>query len=186
MIEVWKDVINFEGLYQISNLGRVRSVDRTLPHKIHGTWTLKGKILKPCRSNGNYLFVILFDLNKKTFAKKIHRMVAETFILNDDIENKTQVNHIDGNKENNAVTNLEWCTPLYNTQHAIKMGLIDYSKINKDYCKKTVMCIETGQIFESTCDAATFFKRNSTNIAKACRKGCSCAGYHFKYIKEGN
>lgn len=177
------------GFYQVSNKGRIKSLTRTIPHinsntGADGFWTIKERILKPSPDGMGYLFVVLFDKNKKTKNKKIHRLVAENFIENDDPINKNQVNHIDGNKLNNNLENLEWCTPAYNTHHAIRIGLIDYSsqKFNKDYCKKKLICLETSQTFESTAEAGKFYNRAATNIAKACRTGCSCAGFHFKYI----
>ena len=112
MKEIWKAIKDYEGKYEVSNLGRVKSLERTsrLNRKI------KERILAPREYTGGYLRV---QLSRKDFY--IHRLVAETFIPNP--ENKSQVNHIDGNKRNNRVDNLEWNTPLENNLHAIRTGL---------------------------------------------------------------
>lgn len=98
-IEVWKDVQGYEGLYQISNLGRVKSLYKNT------------KILMPRLNNRGYQYVMLFK-DKKYKHFLVHRLVAQTFIPNPD--KLPQVNHIDENKENNCVSNLEWCTNIYN------------------------------------------------------------------------
>ena len=112
MKEIWKDVIGYEGLYFVSNLGRVKSTP-TCKHK-------KPRILKPIPRNG-YLSVILCDEHglKNVF---IHRLVAQCFVPNP--YNKPIVNHVDGNKMNPCAENLEWCTQKENIDHAIKTGLM--------------------------------------------------------------
>lgn len=112
MKEIWKDIKDYEGLYQVSNLGRVRSL------RYHNTTEIK--VLNQFKANKRYLFVSLSKNNINT-KKTVHRLVAQTFIHNPFKLN--EVNHIDGNKENNCVKNLEWCTHKENMQHAVKMGL---------------------------------------------------------------
>jgi hypothetical protein len=114
MEELWKDIVGFEGLYKISNLGRVMSC-RSANHK-----DKKPIIMKPSVSNTGYHHVQLYK-NKKAYTMTIHRMVATAFI--DNPSNKPEVNHIDGIKSHNAVDNLEWVTIGENQRHAIKLGL---------------------------------------------------------------
>ena len=103
--EIWKDIIGYEGLYQVSSLGRVRSLDRFY-YRLH-----KGKVLSPTKDRYGYLTVTL-NCNGKSKTIKIHRLVAQAFIENPD--NLPQVNHKDEVKSNNCVDNLEWCSAKYN------------------------------------------------------------------------
>lgn len=118
--EEWKEIPGYQGLYEISNLGRVKSLERTIvypPSKFYPngrTRVLKEKFLTPCVDGKGYQFVQLF-INGKFRSKKVHRLVAEAFIPN--INNFEQVNHKDENKKNNSVDNLEWCTLIYNVNY---------------------------------------------------------------------
>lgn len=102
MTEIWKDIKGFEGLYQVSSYGNVRSYYRG------------GRILKPKKDKDGYLEVCLRKNNKSKYFK-IHRLVAFVFIENTD--NLPQVNHIDENKMNNNINNLEWCDCYYNINY---------------------------------------------------------------------
>lgn len=108
--EIWKDIPGYEGFYQASTEGRVRSVDRIVK-KWDGKKLVKGRILIPSANLGGYLFVELF-MDGVGKIKTIHRLVAEAFIPNPD--NLQQINHKDENKKNNRVENLEWCSGTYN------------------------------------------------------------------------
>lgn len=114
--EHWRNVKGYEGMYQVSNLGRVKSLDRLIID-CNCKRVFKGKILKATNHNGKqpYLYV---SLSKNGHVNKIfvHRLVTEAFIVN--LESKSQVNHKDGNPLNNNVKNLEWATNAENTQHA--------------------------------------------------------------------
>lgn len=116
MEEVWKDIKDYEGHYQVSNLGRVKSVSRTIQSS-SGKITTKDLILKPKNNIGGYLVV---NLNKDGSYKTkfVHRLVAETFIPNPN--NLPQINHKDENKNNNFVENLEWCTSKYNANYGTR------------------------------------------------------------------
>jgi hypothetical protein len=117
-MEIWKDIAGYEGLYQVSNLGRVKSLDR---EKSNGTgvYTLPGKI-KTGNERRGYLGIQLFK-SKKFKNVYIHRLVAEAFIPNP--ERKETINHINGNKLDNRVENLEWVSNGENVKHAFRTGL---------------------------------------------------------------
>ena len=113
MNEIWKDIKGYEGKYQVSSLGNVKSLlDKQL--------NKREIILKPSLNHKGYLRVYLSKDSKKS-TKTIHRLVAETFIPN--LESKKTVNHIDGNKINNRVDNLEWLSNTENQKHAWELGL---------------------------------------------------------------
>lgn len=122
--EVWKDIKDYER-YQISNYGRIRrkATMRNVGIKNVSKVFREEKILKPLKLTKGYLGIVLYSDNVKAKTFKIHRLVALSFIPNPN--NLPQVNHIDGNKENNCVTNLEWITNTENQRHAIKNGLVD-------------------------------------------------------------
>lgn len=117
-MEIWKDIKGYEGLYQISNFGSVKSLSRVICNN-GGIYTINEKILKPS-NNGGYLQVVL-QKDSKIKTIKVHRLVAEAFILNP--EGKPQVNHINGIKGDNTVDNLEWSSIKENVQHAWLNGL---------------------------------------------------------------
>lgn len=110
-MEKWKPVKGFEN-YEVSDMGNIKSLNYN--------HTGEAKILKPGKQRGGYLYINLYK-NAKRYSKKIHRLVAEAFIPNP--EGKPQVNHIDGNKKNNKLSNLEWSTNQENQQHAYNTGL---------------------------------------------------------------
>lgn len=119
MEEIWKPIKNYEGLYEISNFGKIRSLDRTVPIR-NSTKFIKGSLRKPQKKDNGYLFVILYK-DSKSKNHYIHRLVAKNFIDNPSL--KETVNHIDGNKENNNINNLEWSTRSENSIHGFKNGL---------------------------------------------------------------
>jgi len=114
---IWKDVI-IDGIktnYEVNNIGQVRN-------------KLTKRILTPStsKSKDKYLHVSIY-VDYMKITRNIHRLVAQAFIENDDLIHKTQVNHRDGNKLNNCIENLEWCTPSENTKHAYRIGLEHYT-----------------------------------------------------------
>lgn len=117
MQEIWRDIPNYEGKYQVSILGRVRSIDRKVYRNDKHSGCLhsvNGRILKPMSFGRGYLAVNLYKNNHRKLIT-IHRLVAITFIPN--TNNYQQVNHIDENKHNNCVNNLEWCNCQYNNNY---------------------------------------------------------------------
>jgi hypothetical protein len=118
--EIWKDIENFEGRYQISNLGRVKSLPRIVKRNNWSNQTINEKILKTFINKGGYEIAVVQNGSRGKHLA-IHRLVALAFIPQ--IEGKTFVNHIDGVKTNNAISNLEWCTRSENEKHAYRIGL---------------------------------------------------------------
>ena len=114
MTEVWKDIKGYEGSYQVSNLGRVKSLERTFIDKIGHKQHTKERILKQFTASHGYLQVDLYNGSSKK-KRLVHRLVCEAF--HENTENKPCVNHIDENKTNNVASNLEWCTYEENNNH---------------------------------------------------------------------
>lgn len=121
-VEIWKDIENFSK-YQVSNLGNVKSKDRYTKAKDDEIIHRKEFLLKGFINKKGYKQVTLYDDNGKPKTMRVHKLVALAFIENKN--NLPQINHIDGNKLNNEVSNLEWISNYDNMQHAIKNGLID-------------------------------------------------------------
>lgn len=178
MEEIWKDIVGYEGLYQVSNLGRVKSLPRL--HKyVHGYYMTKEKILSPrvCGKQREYLAVAL-NVDGKTKQYKIHRLVATAFIPNPYGYN--EINHKDENKGNNKVGNLEWCSRSYNVNYGCRI-----EKQRKALIKPVVAYSKSNKFvreFNSIVDASKFAKVDATNISRACKKeGRISGGYLWKY-----
>ena len=116
MSEEWRDIEGYEGLYQVSSEGRVKSLERKVP-KGYGERTVKERFLKPSVGRGGYLFVVLCDGGKRK-KLRVHRLVCQAF--HDNLDNKQEVNHINENKTDNRACNLEWCTRRENINHGTR------------------------------------------------------------------
>ena len=183
MVEVWKDIVDYEGKYQVSNMGRVKSLGNNK--------TKREKILKQKISNCGYHRVGLYK-GKKQKWYQVHRLVAMAFV--DGYEEGLVVNHIDEDKTNNCAWNLEWVTTTYNNTYndrhkragnslkGIKRSDETKKKLSKIKSKK-VMCVETEEVFESLTKAGEFIGVTRQAIAHSIKKEKSCKGYHWQYVK---
>lgn len=167
----WKPVVGYEGLYEVSNYGQVKNVKTQ-------------KVLMP-RNSTSYSLVALFDKGKRKDVK-VHRLVAKSFLPNP--ENKPQVNHKDGNKVNNHLSNLEWCTNSENQKHAYKTGLRIVTDYQKEIIKisvskahsKPVIDMQTGIKYSSLIEGCIKVNINPSTANKQIHR--KSKNQRFKYI----
>lgn len=114
-MEIWRDIKGYEGLYQVSNLGRVKSVERRVISNKSGGTRIVGGILSPW-DNGHGHLVVSLSNGQKRKNHYVHRLAAEAFLYHP--KNENYINHKDYNTRNNSVENLEWCTQKHNTEHS--------------------------------------------------------------------
>lgn len=202
-LEIWKNIDGFK-YYQISNLGNIKSLERTesiynYKKRTNVLRKRKEKILATRISSNGYLNISLLK-NGKTTTELVHRLVAEAFIPNPD--NLPQVNHINGNKQDNRVENLEWCTPSENLRHAVINGLKKSSEKQKEVAKKNILKAndkKRKQVEQLTLDGKLLKTWNSMtdiynelnyrwgNISAVCRgKKDYAYGYKWKYRSDIN
>jgi len=173
MSEIWKPIKDFENIYEISNLGRIRNIQ---------TNTFK----KTYISEHGYVNVSLYK-NKKHYNKRLSRLLAETFIPNAD--NKPTVDHIDRNRLNNDLSNLRWADRKeQNNNRNINYSKIIYpNKYKGQKRNKKVLCVDTGEIFNSIAEASKYYNINFINISMCCReitKTCNKMKWKFYEDKE--
>ena len=182
--EEWRPVNGFESKYEVSNYGRVRSIDHEMK-SLGGYRTVKGRILKQRVEHG-YCRVQLSISKREHPHKQVHRLVAEAFVPNPD--NKPEVNHIDGCKTNNCAENLEWATSSENSVHAIENGLQrpkTDEELQKmwDVSSKPVIR-DDGEWYASASKAAEAIGAGRSSVAKAIRRGGSIYGHTYRYADE--
>ena len=157
-MERWLPIFGYEGYYEVSNIGRVRSLDRIINN--NGVMQkIRSAVLCGAKLKNGYRYVVLCR-NGRGALKPIHRLVASAFLKNSD--NFPCVNHKDGNKTNNCVENLEWCSFAQNSQHAWD------NKLEKPYQCKKVLDNTTGIIYESIEEAARQTNKKPHIISRAC------------------
>ena len=180
MEEIWKDIPKYEGYYQISNKGQVRSVTRFVfrgesKNGVAINQRVDGRPLSVNKTKNGYLTVVL---NKDGHQKRmlVHRIVAMSFIPNP--LGLPEINHKDGNRTNDKVDNLEWCNRSGNILHASRI------LHTLTYHGKSVRCVETGEVFPSIRKAAVHYGVADTNIRSAIigMRQHKCAGYHWELL----
>lgn len=178
MQEIWEDIKGFEGYYQISNLGNVKSLCRVVKRGKNYK-PVNERILKPYYHDGYPEVVLSINGNPRTFS--IHRLVAEAFIPN---PNKLPIiNHKDENPSNNRVDNLEWCTYSYNLAYndARVKAAVPKRKAIRQYTKDGVFIKE----WSHARDAAEALKLNKRAIYECCKGRCKTSGgYIWKRVED--
>lgn len=168
--EIWADVKGYNGKYQVSTLGNVRSYMRC---KNNSPKIIKGEIIQ------GYRRVILRKNNiGKSFS--VHRLVAECFV--DNPNNKPEVNHVDGDKLNNVYTNLDWVSRSENMMHAVDVLNGKFGKYNR---LKPVMCVETGAVYRDASLAAASVGCSRSLIHRVANpndRAKTAKGSHWKYV----
>lgn len=165
MNEIWKDVLGYEGLYEVSSLGRIRSSkDKTTHSDYHGTRKWKQRIFKQKTDKNGYKRVTLYK-NRSPKDFLVHRLVAIAFIPK--VEGKELINHIDCNPGNNYVSNLEWCDYSENLAHAYKNRLNQSNDIIILLNKIT----NTPKVFISKSEASRFLGRDDKFLSGVINKG---------------
>ena len=178
-MEVWKDVVGYEGIYEVSNIGRVRTKEGKTTHSTyHGVRTWQSRILKEKNPTGRDVRVSLWK-NKKDTSYLVHQLVAKAFIPNP--EKFKSINHKDGNPRNNTVENLEWCDHKINNNHAFDNDLMSINK------RVVLREKETGELFEfrSLSKASTFLGKNQGYLSNCIKLNKEIKGYDL-YLRPGD
>lgn len=185
--EIWKDIPDYEGLYQVSNLGRVKSLPRERKSNRGSICKVRERIMKPTLDSDGYIHYGL-SRNSKTITFKSHRLVAICFIPNPNPLLFNQINHIDGNKLNNRPENLEWCDAKHNNHEALRIGLrggrpyrprIDSPPISQF---KGDVLVENYDCLAEAARKTGILKNAILNCLKGRSK--SSGGYRWEYTKK--
>lgn len=178
-MEIWKDVVGYEGLYQVSNIGRVKRLEHWKNQRTNRTdkyfnyRKLKEKMMSVSKAGAYPIVQLSKDRKSKTCL--VHRLVAMAFIPNP--KGYPEVNHKDCNGHNNNVDNLEWCDRLYNIRYA------DRTEKAARSCGKKVLCVETGVVYESGAKAALANGLLKSKISNVCNgKRLTTGGYHWRFV----
>ena len=162
MEEIWKDVVGYEGYYQVSNLGRVRSLDRI----VSNGRKIKGKILSTKVNTPPYYPRVSLSVNGKMKLVQVHRLVAQAFVYNPDPEHKTQVGHKDESRTNNRADNLEWVTPKENSNMPLHCKRVSKANEGKVLSAETKSKISLSQKGKYKGEKNPFYNKHHTNETK--------------------
>lgn len=162
MEEIWKDVVGYKGYYQVSNLGRVRSLDRIASNGRK----IKGKILSTKVNTPPYYPRVSLSVNGKMKLVQVHRLVAQAFVYNPDPEHKTQVGHKDESRTNNRADNLEWVTPKENSNMPLHRERVSKANEGKVLSAETKSKISLSQKGKYKGEKNPFYNKHHTNETK--------------------
>lgn len=188
MSEIWKDIEGYEGSYQVSNKGNVRSVDRIVIRSDGLVLPLKGKHLKKSVDSRGYPSVWLQTVGKKARSRRVHRLVAETFVNNPN--NLREVNHKSGIKTDCSADNLEWCTRSHNMLHCWENGYREHMRrlLPNRNRKGGIVALNT----ENTTDSMYFMTSvesksygfNPRTIRNCAQNNKTYEGYSWYYVDD--
>lgn len=170
-------------MYQVNASGQIRSVDRTVECRGGYQKHLKGREIRPQHYQNGYLFVALCKDGEHR-QMTVHRIVAETFVSNP--LGLPEVNHIDGDKNNNASTNLQWCTRQDNCLHAVRSGLKSMAPVHAAANKANMRPVvrEDGVVYCSIKEASRKNGISRGVISQSLHRGCRAGGFHWRYLDE--
>lgn len=176
MEEVWKDIEGYEGLYQVSNLGRIKRLARIAKYANGTIHHYEEMIIKPRVNRFGYFYLTLYR-NSIKWSARVHKLVAHAFVPNP--HNYQCVNHIDENKLNNRADNLEWCSKEYNNTYNnirqragrnIAKSIIAFDNIHK-----------FGTYFRSEADAANYLGKTTCSLISSCANGKRKTAYGYRW-----
>ena len=185
MNEIWKAIEGYEGKYEVSNLGRVRSLHRKVATVHSSMRTIKGKTLVPWTDKDGYLHVNLW-CECKMKSHMVHRLVAGAFIPNPD--NMPEVNHKDEDKQNNRADNLEWCNTRYNINYGNRSHKVSQTRISNAMLglrvEQLTMEGHLVRTFDSIREASRVSGADKSVIVRVCKGKCKTAGgYRWRYAE---
>lgn len=179
--EIWKDVLNYEGLYKVSNYGRIKRTTKTIKKKNGVLYLIKEKEKKPYTNKNGYSYVTLYNAHYKAKTIQVHKLVAQSFISN---PNKYPcINHKNENKLDNRVENLEWCSYKYNINYKnahIKSSISHKKKILQFSLDNVFI-----NAFDSAIDAKQKTKIDNGSISRCCYgKSKTAGGFLWRFANE--